>query len=275
MKTWQVDFYYFPTVPKQWELVICDLDTKVIYIANCGSSQANSQWLEQQIIAAAKGKLPSLVQVFRPQTLGLISTTAEKLGISVEATRHTPELKNIVEQRALENAAKNKIPNYNPLAIDRPPPQPLPENLWGERWQIANIAAGEIVNLFRDRPIPIKSIPEAFEPLSLGLASNIAIPGIVVYGGKKSLILARWIEQQTPVFLKYIPTEVGYSGGFVLETGLIDRWILNTFEGEQAAKIAQDYERKKQQSQNLHFLLIQPDDSGMTHTGFWLLKEVS
>ena len=50
---------------------------------------------------------------------------------------------------------------------------------------------------------------------------------------------------------------------------------MNTFEGEQAAKIAQDYERKKQQSQNLHFLLIQPDDSGMTHTGFWLLQEVS
>ena len=274
MKKWQVDFYHFPAIPRQWELVICDRDAKLVYIANCLSSQANSEWLEQQLIAAAKGKLPDLIQVFRPQALGLLTIAAEKLNISVEATRHTPALKNIVAQRALENASNNKIPNYNPLALDRPPPQPLPENLWGEEWQIANIEAGEIVSLFSDRPLPVKNLPEAFYPINLGIASNIPIPGIVVYGGRNSLVLARWLEQQKPVFLKYIPTEVGYSGGLILETGLIDRWIFNTFESNNAAKIAEDYEQKKQQSQGLHFLLIQPDNSGMTYTGFWLLKEV-
>ena len=274
MKKWQVDFNHYPVAPRQWELVICDRAAKFVYIANCESSQANSEWLERQLIAAAKGKLPDLIQVFRPQALGLLTVAAKKLGISIEATRHTPDLKNIVYQRALEYASNNKIPNYNPLAIDRPPPEPLPENLWGEEWQIANIAAGEIVDLFNDRPLPIKDVPEEFYPLNLGIASNVPIPGIVVYGGRNSLVLARWLEQQKPVFLKYIPTQVGQSGGLILETGLIDRWIFNTFEGDNAAKIAEDYEQKKQQSQGLHFLLIQPDNSGMTYTGFWLLKEV-
>ncbi|MGF1540786.1 MAG: Tab2 family RNA-binding protein [Pleurocapsa sp.] len=274
MKIWQVDFYYFPVEPKQWELVICTDDVKLIYLANCPNSQANSEWLERQFVAASEGQLPDLIQVFRPQALGLITIAANQLKIAVEATRHTPALKNLVVQRAKENAHNNRFPNYNPLAIDRPPPQPLPENLWGEEWQIANIAAGEIVELFCDRPLPIKNIPEAFDPLNLGIASNVPIPGIVVYGGRNSLVLARWIEQQKPVFLKYIPTEVERSGGLILETGLVDRWIFNTFESQDVARIAADYEDKKQQSKNLHFLLIQPDRSGMTYTGFWLLKEV-
>ena len=274
MKKWQVDFYHFPSSPRQWELVICDRNAKMIYIANCSSSQANSEWLEQQLMTAAKRELPNIIQVFRPQTLGLLTVAAERLGILIEATRHTPDLKNIVYQRGLENTSTKNIPNYNALAIDRPPPQALPENLWGEEWQIANIAAGEIVDLFSDRPLPIKDLPEEFYPLNLGLASNVPIPGIVVYGGRNSLVLARWLEQQKPVFLKYIPTEVGQSGGLILETGLINRWIFNTFESNNAAKIAEDYEQKKQQSKGLRFLLIQPDNSGMTYTGFWLLKEV-
>ena len=99
------------------------------------------------------------------------------------------------------------------------------------------------------------------------------VPGIIVYGGKKSLQLAAWIEEQNPAYVNYIPTEIGKSGGFILETGLVDRWVFNTFESEQAAGIARSYEQKKQTAQGLHFLLIQPDDSGMTNTAFWLLKE--
>ena len=105
---------------------------------------------------------------------------------------------------------------------------------------------GQIVDLFRDRPIPILSLPEAMLPVNLGLASNISIPGIVIFGGRQSMQLARWIQQNKPAFINYISTEVGESGGFVLETGLIDRWIFNTFESSSAAKIALAYEQKKQ-----------------------------
>ncbi|MGB3692248.1 MAG: Tab2 family RNA-binding protein, partial [Spirulinaceae cyanobacterium] len=61
------------------------------------------------------------------------------------------------------------------------------------------------------------------------------------------------------------------SGGLILAGGLVDRWIVATFEDEEVARAAKAYEERKQASQGLHFLLIQPDDSGMTTSGFWLL----
>ena len=205
--------------------------------------------------------------MFRPQSLGLISIVGEKLGIKVEATRNTSVLK-----QALIERFKNQ-PNYNPIELEKPPPQALPENLWGDEWQIANIAAGQIVDLFSDRPIPISRIPQQLYPVNLNLSSDIFIPGIVVYGGRKSMQLARWVEQQIPALINYIPTEVGKSGGFILETGLVDRWVFNTFESQPAAEIAKKYEQNKRASKGLHFLLIQPDNSEMTTTAFWLLQD--
>ena len=155
-----------------------------------------------------------------------------------------------------------QIPNYNPLALDKPPPQPLPDNLWGEKWNFASIAAGEIEQTFGDRPIPVLSLPESLLPLNLGISSTVFVPGVVIYGGRKSLQIVRWLQQQQPVALNYIPTEVGKSGGLVLEVGLVDRWVFATFEDEAVAKAARNYELSKQQSQGLHFLLVQPDDSG-------------
>ena len=274
MNIWQVDFYYHPTPSgsdKQWELFICspgNRDSEIaqpIHVAKCSSVEANADWLEQQFKLAAGENLPDKIQVFRPQSLSLISVTAQKFNIEVEATRNTPALKQLLTELKSSH-------NYSAIALEKPPPQALPENLWGEEWQIANIAAGQIVELFRDRPIPICHISQELYPLNLNLTSDLFIPGIVVYGGRKSMQLALWIESQQPAYINYIPTEVGKSGGFVLETGLVDRWIFNTFESEQAAQIAQKYEQNKQNAKGLHFLLIQPDDSDMTTTAFWLLQ---
>jgi RNA-binding protein Tab2/Atab2 len=272
MNIWQVDFDHLPLLePEQqrrWELIICDTAGKLVHTAQCFSEQANSQWLEQQLREAAKDHFPDKIAIFRPQALSLLTIAAAKLKIPVEATRYTPALKKELNHRYTET-----FPNYNPLDLEKPPPQALPENIWGKEWQIANIVAGEIVDLFCDRPLPILNLPEAFLPINLGIASDVSIPGIVVYGGKKSMIIARWIEDKVPAFINYIPTQVGKSGGFILETGLVDRWIFNTFESELVAQSAINYEQKKQAAIGLHFLLIQPDDSGMTSTAFWLLKQ--
>lgn len=279
MIIWQADFYYLPEQTESerlWELVICipvditqnkPIDKHQVTSIQCNSSQANAQWLTERIKEIAKDKLPNKIQVFRPQALGLIAAAAEQLNITVEATRNTFTLKEALTQKYQE-----KYPNYNPIKLDKPVPQPLPEKLWGDKWQIANIKAGQIVDIFRDRPIPICHLPESLYPINLGVASDISIPGIVVYGGRKSMQIAQWIQQENPAFINYIPTQIGKSGGFILETGLVDRWVFNTFESEQAAEIARNYEQKKQSSLGLHFILIQPDDSGMTYTAFWLLK---
>lgn len=159
------------------------------------------------------------------------------------------------------------------LKIEQLPPQGLPENLWGEEWRFVSIAAGDLVDMFGDRPIPVLDLPEFLFPINLNIASNVSIPGVVIYGGRRSMQLTRWLQQEKPAALNYILTEVGKSGGLVLESGLSDRWIVATFDETEVAKAAQTYEQQKIESQRLHFLLVQPDDSGMTYSGFWLLRE--
>ncbi len=111
-------------------------------------------------------------------------------------------------------------------------------------------------------------MPHELLPLQLGLASTVAIPGVVIDGGRQSMPLARWLQEVQPVALHYIP---GAPDGLILEAGLSERWVMATFEDKEVAAAARLYEQRKQTSQGLHFLLVQPDDSGMTYTGFWLL----
>jgi hypothetical protein len=152
------------------------------------------------------------------------------------------------------------------------PPQPLPENLWGNNWRFASFPADKIVSYFQNQPIPICVIDLENDPLSLGISSTNRISGIIIEGGRKSMILAHWLQENQPDFINYIPTQEGQSGGLVLTSNITHRWILATFEDAEIAQAAQQYETRKQENQGLHFLLVQPDDSGMTYSGFWLLK---
>ncbi|WP_413175328.1 Tab2/Atab2 family RNA-binding protein [Anabaena azotica] len=257
---WQVDFYRSPLRDAAdqvlWELLICDPTRKLEYIATCPQSQANSNWLTEQFKLASAENLPDIIQIFRPQSLSLITAAANNLGINIEPTRRTFALKQWLQEKKY------------PLVIDKLPPEPLPENLWGEEWRFANIPAGDIVDEFTDRPIPILQIPEYIQPINLGLASTVPIPGVVIYGGRQSMRLAKWLQAANPVSLNYI---AGAPDGLILEAGLADRWILATFEDQEVTAAAKVYAQRKQVSKGLHFLLVQPDDSGMTYSGFWLL----
>jgi RNA-binding protein Tab2/Atab2 len=150
----------------------------------------------------------------------------------------------------------------------RTPPQPLPENLWGDRWRFASLPASD-VDAFSERLIPVLEMPDSLLPIKLGVASSVAIPGVVIDGGRRSLQLARWLQDAHPVSLNFI---AGAPDGLILEAGEVDRWIVATFDDPEVRPAAQMYEQRKQASKGLHFLLVQPDDSGMTYTGFWLLK---
>ncbi len=275
MVIWQCDFYHIPvsqaTEKPSWLLIISDPEGNEIYTAKCLQTEATSSWLIEQLRQAGKGHLPEKIQIFRPQIVGLFTIATEALSIELEATRRTRGLKQRIGQYLVDNSLSLTSNKY--LALEQPPPQPLPESLWGENWSFVSIAAGEIINFVEDRPIPFQEIPESLLPINLGIASNVVVPGIVVYGGRNSFSLCRWLQEQKPVALNYIPTEIGQSGGLVLESGLVDRWIFNTFEDPSVAQAARSYEDNKQISEGLHFLLIQPDDSGMTYTGFWLLKD--
>jgi hypothetical protein len=259
MLIWQVDFYHFLDNYPQiiWDLLICDANGDFRYKASCPQSEANSTWLREQLKLAGEKGLPDKIQVFRPQSLSLLEVAADNLNIPVEATRRTAALKLWLE------AEKYAI------SIEKLPPMPLPEKLWGEKWQFATFPAGSIVDEFSDRLIPILEIPDYLQPINLGIASTTAIPGVIIYGGRQSMQIARWLKQVQPVSLNYI---AGAPDGLILEAGLADRWVIATFEDSEVAIAAKNYQSRQQQSHGLHFLLIQPDDSGMTYSGFWLLQ---
>jgi len=276
MRIWQADFYRRPlqdeTGKPLWELLICDGAQTFQFSAFCSQSEANSNWLAAQLHQQAQTQnLPDLIQVFRPQSLSLIEAAAKVLGIKVEATRRTAALKLLLQKRAEEYSS---MPNYTGEAyrassLEMAPPVPLPENLWGDGWRFASLPAGDIVEAFQERPIPILEMPELLLPLTLGLASTVPVPGVVIDGGRQSMRLAKWLQDAKPFALNYI---AGAPDGLILEAGLADRWVVATFEDSEVKTAAEIYQQRQQLSKGLHFLLVQPDDSGMTYTGFWLLK---
>lgn len=279
MKTiWQIDFYRRPLRDKAgntlWELLICNPNRTFTYEGHCPQSQVNANWLLEQLqlaIAHSQETKPAQIQVFRPQSLSLVELAAKQLGIAVESTRRTDALKQWLQEKAQNYASLENYTGepHDPLALDKPPPGPLPEELLGEEWRFATLPAGDIEETFSDRPIPILEMPEHLLPINLGIASTTAVPGVVIYGGRKSMRLAGWIQESRPVALNYM---AGAPDGLILEAGLIDRWIVATFEDKEVAASGQMYEQRKQLSKKLHFLLVQPDDSGMTYSGFWLLR---
>lgn len=274
---WELDFYRRPlqdeTGNPLWELLVCDSVGDFHYAAVCPQAEASADWLMvqlQQLMDTGQSS-PDRICVFRPQTLNLLEPVGKKLNISIEATRRTPTIKRWLEEKAhqyISQAGYTGQP-YQPLVLDKLPPVPLSETLWGDRWRFAALPAADLVDAFRDRMIPILDMPASLLPLNLGLASTTLIPGVVIDGGRQAMRLALWLQQAQPVSLSYIP---GAPDGLVLEAGLVDRWILTTFEDAEVATAGKEFERRKQSSQGLHFLLVQPDDSGMTYSGFWLLK---
>jgi len=153
--------------------------------------------------------------------------------------------------------------------LEKLPPIPLPETLWGDRWRFAALPASDVETAFTDRPIPILYLPPALLPSHLQLPPTLLVPGVVIDGGRQSMPLARWLQAAQPVSLIYVSAELG---GLILEAGQADRWILTTFADLEVRAAGETYVQRKRASHGLHFLLVQPDDSGMTLSGFWLLR---
>ncbi|PSB28128.1 Tab2/Atab2 family RNA-binding protein [Stenomitos frigidus] len=277
MHVWELDFYRRPlqdeTGNPLWELLVCDSVGDFQYAMVCPQAEARADWLLvqlQQLIDAGQPR-PDRIRVFRPQTFNLIEPVGKQIGIAVEPTRRISTLKRWLQERARQYPTQAGFTGqpYQPLALDKLPPVPLSETLWGDRWRFAVLPTADLVDTFSDRMIPILDMPESLLPLNLGLASTTPIPGVVIDGGRQAMRLALWLQQAQPILLNYIP---GAPDGLILEAGLVDRWILTTFEDAEVAAAGQEFERRKQLSQGLHFLLVQPDDAGMTYSGFWLLK---
>ena len=205
MIIWQADFYKHLSQTNEnnttWNLIICDQNSSIIHEASCQQSEANSNWLIAELESLVKQYSPEIIKVFRTQCLGLFQLFGKTFGVKIEPSRRTPQLKQILRE---------KLPNS--LKLEQLPPQPVPENLWGNKWRFVSFKAGDFFDYFSDHPIPIKDLSEELNPIDLGIASDINIPGVVIDGGRKSMYLARWLADNKPFSLNYIPTEVEKSG---------------------------------------------------------------
>ena len=274
---WQVDFDRRPLKNTEdyplWELTIYDPQTQMACHRLCPEPQVSPDWLADQLqeLFTLMRPQPSHFQVFRPRTLTFMQEVGECLNIPVEATRQTMGLKQVLKMRVETYAQMPEFTgqSYDPLAIEPLPPQPMPENLWGERWQFVTLAASELESVLLQRPIPIQGIPPQLLPSQLGLATGTKIPGVLINGGRRTMQLAQWLQQHQPASMQTIQAELS---GLILSAGLHERHILATYGDPDIISAAQEFEQGKQESQGLHFLLVTPDDSGVTYTGVWLLS---
>jgi hypothetical protein len=277
MIVWEIDFYRRPLQDEVgnplWEWVVCDDTGSLREQVFCAQANVSTDWVLaklQQLLN--RQPQPKQIRVFRPQTLNLLEPVCDQLGLSLQPTRRTSQLKQYLKELAgaYPQMAGYTHQSYDPVALEQPPPLPLDESLLGQQWQFAALPAGELVEAFAGRMIPVLDMPQALFPLTLGLPSTLPVPGVIIQGGRRSLPLAQWLQAAQAIALNYIP---GAPNGLILDAGLVDRWIIATFEDADVTKAAQTFEHRKQRSQGLHFLLVQPDDSGMTHSGFWLLRQ--
>jgi RNA-binding protein Tab2/Atab2 len=155
--------------------------------------------------------------------------------------------------------------SFEPLS----PPQPLPENLWGDHWQFVSLLAEDLEFRLWERPIPVRDAAPLALPSQQNLGASATIPGILINAGRQAMKLSRWLLDRQPEQLVAVNLELG---AVILTTVQRERWILATYQDAMVRESAQTFESRKAQCSNIHFLLIQPDDSGITHTGLWILK---
>jgi hypothetical protein len=151
-----------------------------------------------------------------------------------------------------------------------PPPLPLPERLIDDStWQFASLTAAALERDLLPQPMPIQRVSGDLLPSRCGVANSTPIPGVVVLGGRRALKLAQWVAAQTPVGLKFVQ---GSPSGLILTSELNQRWVFLTFTDPEVNQAAQAFEQRKAAAQGLHFLLVQPDDSGVTYTGLFIFQ---
>jgi RNA-binding protein Tab2/Atab2 len=150
------------------------------------------------------------------------------------------------------------------------PPQPLPEHLWGDLWQFVSLSAEDLEFSLWERPIPIRDIESpSLLPSQQALEGEMIIPGILINAGRQAMKLSRWLSEHQPRQIVAVNLELG---AIILSTAQQARWILATYQDEAVRAAGQAFESRKMHSKGIHFLLIQPDDSGVTHSGLWILK---
>lgn len=212
------------------------------------TQQPSIVWVAAQLATWSEAAgIPTQVVGFRPETWPMLAAAAGSLQWPAVPQRACPELRAILEA---------KQPDL--ITITENPPQPCPYT--AERWQFGRLAAADLLDV-AERPIPFRS---HHLPRLTGV-----LPGLIFTAGRQARYLAQWLDTQIPAYCEAVS---GDPDGVILHADLADRWVLATYTDPEVIAAAARFQSLKQAAQGWHFLLVQPDQSGLTFTGLWLLQ---
>ena len=279
---WELDFYSRPIVDenkkKVWEVLLCespttiDADTSNLFrfAQYCPNSQVNSAWLGEMIQKAIdqSGIMPDRIRFFRQAMNNMITKACVDVGVPCQPSRRTFGLNEWLRDRTetVYPLEPGYVAGSNATVVfPTTPPQPLPDALRGQQWGTVALEVSAFAEM-KDWAI---DFGEAYPIAPMGLSPDTLVPGMMIYT-KRALAMAAWMSGLEMASVKH-DTMDGQQ--LVLETGVIDRWILTPLVNMPLQLEAKEFEERKKNAGGVHFIAIQESPESEAFTGFWLLLD--
>jgi hypothetical protein len=281
---WELDFYSRPILDenkkKLWEILLCESQTDIAapaiapfkYAEYCPNNQVNSLWIAEalQRAIAASGQTPDRIRFFRQSMNNMITKACGDTNLVAQPSRRTFELSRWLQERMTtvypEHPGYNAASNAS-VVFPTTPPQRMPDALQGQKWQIVSLAA----SAFDDFSEWSIDFGEAFPIKSAGIDPETLIPGLIIYSDRATA-MAAWMSGLELAAVNLDPID---RPCLVLDTGVLDRWILTPLSTPALMAEAKGFELAKQAASNIHFIAIQANPEAEDFAGFWMLRDVS
>ncbi|MBE9032339.1 Tab2/Atab2 family RNA-binding protein [filamentous cyanobacterium LEGE 11480] len=283
--TWELDFYSRPIVDennkKVWEILLCESQTGITppskplfkYAEYCANNQVNSIWIAEamQRAIAKAGESPDRIRFFRQSMNNMITKACGDINLIAMPSRRTFELSQWLQERMEKVYPEHpgyKAGSNASVVFPTTPPQRLPDALQGQKWQIVSLQAAAF-DEFDEWDV---DFGEAFSIKATGTANDALIPGLVIYS-PRATAMAAWMSglELAAVNLE----QEGKQPCLVLETGVLDRWVLTPLPTPELKAEAERFEASKKAAGNIHFIALQTSPDVEEFAGFWMLRDVS
>lgn len=279
---WELDFYSRPIIDengkKVWELLLCESQTSITsptedafkFAEYCANNEVNSIWIADALKRAMEksGKTPDRIRFFRQSMNNMITKACDDVNLVAQPSRRTFELSRWLNERMEKVYPEHpgyKAGSNASVVFPSTPPQRLPDALEGQKWQIVSLPA-EAFDDFNEWPI---DFGEAFPVKSASIKPDTMIPGLIIYSPRATAIAA-WMSG---LELAAVSLDEERKPNLILETGVLDRWILAPLPNKDLVSEIKQFEAAKIAANNIHFIAIQKNPEVEEFAGFWLLRD--
>ncbi|KAF3781437.1 hypothetical protein EJ110_NYTH37074 [Nymphaea thermarum] len=281
IKEWEIDFCSRPILDirgkKMWELIVCDATVSLQFAKFFPNNVINSVTLKEAILSITQAlgvPLPERVRFFRSQMQTIITKACTELGIKPIPSRRCISLLIWLEERY--ETVYSRHPGFQKgskplLALDKPFPMGLPENLVGEKWAFVQLPFSAIkqeISALKTEFAFVGSLD--LDLLGINIEDSTLIPGLAV-ASSRTKPLAAWMNG---LELSSVEADTDRAC-LILSVGVSIRYTYATYRKTPAAtQEAEAWEAAKKACGGLHFLAIQEDLDSDDCVGFWLLLDL-